>query len=174
MARSYPAVFIPVGKPEKIQYFYFYRKLLCYNVQSMNFRKHIFVFIILGCILTGCSTPQKRSLENPAAFNALSVEQKELVLNSKIEAGLSEDAVYIALDQPAYVRKGQLDGEEITSWVYTKMEGFTVPTYRPVAYTDNEGKVHVSEVYEPEYRSRPVPNLIIMFKDGVVIGWQNL
>ncbi len=131
----------------------------------------ILTFFIL---LSACSTPQKRAEEKSSVFNKLPDNQKQMVLNSEIDEGFSEEAVYIALGHPAYVRTGQLHGEPITSWIYTRSESYTVPSYKPMVYTDGEGRTHVTEIFDPEVKSHPVPRLIIMFKDKVVIGWQDL
>ena len=57
------------------------------------------IVCLLGLLLfTGCatSTVESRKKERPAAYNALSAEDRELVDKGQIKTGMSQDGVYIA------------------------------------------------------------------------------
>jgi hypothetical protein len=56
--------------------------------------------------------------DRPAAYTALSVDQKKLVRDHKISNGMSEDAVYFAWDEPAIKLITQMNGQNAEVWRY--------------------------------------------------------
>jgi len=137
--------------------------------------RHVTVVIVtLLLIIAGCSTPQKRAEENPEAFAKLSKPQQRMVLEGRIGEGLSEKAVYIALGRPSKKRDMRIEGETITNWIYSRTLTEVIPAYRDRYYRGHNGRLYRSCYYDPYYRSYVVDTFRVMFKQGQVVGWEEL
>ena len=91
---------------------------------------------LLACIataalvLSGCSTVGSRIDANRAAFEQLPPAQKALVGQGKIQAGMSQQAVYIAWGQPQQKSAGMVRSVPTETWVYT----LSTAAYGPYPY----------------------------------------
>lgn len=84
-------------------------------------------FAGIALLLSSCavSTPQSRIAQNPGAFESLNSRQQGLVERGKIEKGMPQKGVLLALGHPASRTEGYRDNAEYERWLYTKFQ----PTY---------------------------------------------
>ena len=84
--------------------------------------KAAILFLLAGTIaLAGCatsSTVATRKQERVAAYEALSAEDRTAVDQGVIRAGMSMDAVYIAMGNPSQITRGGDEAGETTTWIY--------------------------------------------------------
>ncbi len=125
-------------------------------------------------LLAGCTSPQKRAEENPEAFASLSKERQRMVLEGKIEEGMNEDAVYIALGRPSKKRDMRIEGKTLNNWIYSRTVTEEIPAFRDSYYRGHNGRVYRSCYYDPYFRSYVVDTFRVMFKQGKVVGWEEL
>jgi hypothetical protein len=135
-----------------------------------------FFFVVLATALfiAGCTSPQKRAEQNPEAFAKLGKEQQRLVLEGKIQEGMNEDAVFIALGRASQKREMRLDGETLNNWIYSRTVTEEIPAFRDRYYRGRNGRLYRSCYYDPYYRSYVVDTFRVMFKKGKVVGWEEL
>jgi hypothetical protein len=137
-------------------------------------------FLPLACLclaallLAGCSTPQTRAKERPLAFEKLSPKQQDLVMRGLISEGMNSDAVYIAMGSPARIVSGRLEKSNFTRWIYGRTQTDVIPaySYRPVV--GPYGQVYMTSYYDPEYFTYQVDSYAVIFKNGKVVGWEEL
>ena len=135
------------------------------------------IVCLLGLLLfTGCatSTVESRKKERPAAYNALSAEDKELVDKGQIKTGMSQDAVYIAWGPPAQILQNQAGNHGVqTVWLYegTTMQETRYWTFREVPY---RGHVFLERYLDRDYDPRNYVSAEIVFVDGQVASWRTL
>jgi len=137
-----------------------------------------FGFLALASVLVlaaaGCSTPQTRAKERASTFERLKPEDQRMLLQGKIREGLDEDAVYVALGNPSRMTRGQKEGKREYSWIYSRLETRTIPSYRPRVVHLKDGRAVVYDDYVPYYDTYLVDAFEVMFRDGKVIGWKEL
>jgi hypothetical protein len=135
-----------------------------------------FLVLVGLCLLAGmgCSTPQTRAKERASSFERLKPEDQRMLLQGKIREGLDEDAVYVALGSPTRVTRGQREGKQEYSWIYSRMVTRTIPAYRPRAVRLSDGRTMVCEDYAPLYETDLVDAFEVIFRAGKVIGWKEL
>ncbi len=136
--------------------------------------------LLFGCVLlaslAGCatSTVESRKKERPAAYAALSAEEKELVDRGQIKVGMSQDAVFIALGPPADILQSQAgnSGVQVT-WLYygTTMQETRYWTFREVP---SKGHVFLERYLDRDYDPRDYVSAEIVFVDGKVASWRTL
>jgi hypothetical protein len=131
-------------------------------------------FLALPFLFFACSTPETRSKERPDTFSRLSKEDQRLVMRGKITEGLSQDAVYIAMGHPYKKRNGRFQGKNTTSWIYGRLESYTLSQYRYQYIRDGNGRLFSVPVYDPVTEYRTVETFAVFFDQGKVIGWQEL
>ena len=135
------------------------------------------IVCLLGLLLfTGCatSTVESRKKERPAAYNALSAEDRELVDKGQIKTGMSQDAVYIAWGPPAQILQNQAGSHCVqTVWLYegTTMQETRYWTFREVPY---RGHVFLERYLDRDYDPRNYVSAEIVFVDGQVASWRTL
>ena len=135
------------------------------------------IVCLLGLLLfTGCatSTVESRKKERPAAYNALSAEDRELVDKGQIKTGMSQDAVYIAWGPPAQILQNQAGSHGVqTVWLYegTTMQETRYWTFREVPY---RGHVFLERYLDRDYDPRNYVSEEIVFADGQVASWRTL
>lgn len=134
----------------------------------------LLVAVVLAGMLAGCSTPETRSKERSSAFEALNRDDQRLVLQGKIREGLGEDAVYVAMGHPSRRVKGQREGKQEISWIYSRLETRQVASYSPRVVVTRKGRYYVHDVYEPVYDSYLVDAFEVTFRNGKVVGWKEL
>ena len=136
--------------------------------------------LLLGCVLlawlAGCatSTVESRKKERPAAYAALSADEKELVDKGQIKVGMSPDAVFIAWGPPADILKSQSGNSGVQStWLYhgTTMQETRYWTFREVPY---KGHVFLERYLDRDYDPRDYVRAEIVFVDGKVASWRTL
>lgn len=69
----------------------------------------------------GSSKPQNRIEKNPEIYNALSVQEQELVSAGQIAEGMSPSGVYLALGSPDRRLEGSSEGTATMRWDYTSL-----------------------------------------------------
>ncbi|MEM6885305.1 MAG: hypothetical protein AAF571_09750 [Verrucomicrobiota bacterium] len=137
-------------------------------------RSVILIIFSVLFVFIGCTSPQKRAEENPEAFARLSKDQQRMVLEGRIEEGMNEDAVYIALGRPSKKRDMRIEGETINNWIYSRTVTEEIPAFRDRYYRGHNGRLYRSCYYDPYYRSYVVDTFRVMFKSGKVVGWEEL
>ncbi|GAB4241177.1 MAG: hypothetical protein OHK005_03960 [Candidatus Methylacidiphilales bacterium] len=128
-------------------------------------------FVVL---FSGCSTPQTRAREKEAAFASLKPAQQQLVLQGKIEEGMSPEAVYIALGRPARVTEARLERRSLTRWIYGRTSTQYLPSYRFRSVVLPNGQIYLAPVYQPDTVTTWVDTFAVIFEKGKVIGWEEL
>jgi hypothetical protein len=99
----------------------------------------IFTLVLAaGLVLAGCSTPETRIRQNPAAFDRATPAQQELIKQGKVAIGFDETLVQLALGVP----------DRITE--RTSTEGKSV-TWHYVEYENNDGMILYSGWYHRGY-----------------------
>ena len=99
-------------------------------------KSRLLSWALLACIatgalaLSGCSTISSRIDANRAAFDQLPPEQRALVSQGNIQAGMSQEAVYIAWGQPQGKAVGMVRGVPTETWIYTQLTA----AYGPYGY----------------------------------------
>ena len=84
------------------------------------FLRQVAAVLLLACVFTGCSTPQRRAREHGSAFRRLSPSDQSLVLHGHVRPGLSQEGVYIAWGQPDEKVAGGSDKNDpgVETWIY--------------------------------------------------------
>jgi hypothetical protein len=134
--------------------------------------------LLVGCaalLAAGCSTPETRIRKNPEAFNRLSVEEQELIVQGKVAIGFDEEMVRLALGDPDRVWT-RTDSEGVSeAWSYTTYETYDgAPLYRGWYHRYYGPYYGWDRGYYPYYMSYPSRRerevLKVMFKDNRVIS----
>jgi hypothetical protein len=134
--------------------------------------------LLVGCaalLAAGCSTPETRIRKNPEAFNRLSVEEQELIVQGKVAIGFDEEMVRLALGDPDRVWT-RTDSEGVSeAWSYTTYETYDgAPLYRGWYHRYYGPYYGWHRGYYPYYMSYPSRRerevLKVMFKDNRVIS----
>lgn len=74
-------------------------------------------------VLAGCSTPQSRIKDNPAAFASLTAGQQQLVKEGKVGLGFDMAMVRLALGEPDHIRTRTEPGGTSEIWSYVTHYG---------------------------------------------------
>ena len=135
----------------------------------------LLLIALLG-LLCACSTStiETRRTEKPAAYNALSPEEKQLVDEGQIKVGMSADAVYIAWGQPAEVLEAEDASGHVTTWRYY---GSWMQESRYWAYRETRRggtDLYLERYLVSDYQPRDYVRAEINFKDGKVLSWRTL
>ena len=131
---------------------------------------------LAGCAGSATDPRQiaRRRMERPAAYEALSPEQKALVDRGQVQVGMGEDAVYIAWGPPGQsLQRGDAAGEE-TTWLYT---GSTTDQYINWTYVEvpgPRGRPYLDRVTTTDYAFRDYVSARLVFREGRVISWEML
>ena len=136
----------------------------------------LLLFLVGGALLAGCatSTVESRKKERPAAYAALSPEEKELVDKGQIQVGMNQDAVIIAWGQPADILQSQTGNNGVQfTWLYygTTMQETRYWTFREVP---SKGHVFLERYLDRDYDPRDYVRAEIVFVDGKVASWRTL
>lgn len=81
--------------------------------------------LVLGAGLTfcaGCTTPESRLHERPAALQDLSPADRNLALTGHVRDGFGKDAVYVAWGAPSNVHTMVIDRQPLSYWLYSHVE----------------------------------------------------
>jgi hypothetical protein len=132
---------------------------------------------LTALFLAGCatkSTVQTRKQERSVAYTALSEEQKSLVEQGKIKAGMGEDAVYIAWGKPDQVlHSGDAAGES-TTWLY---HGTTTDEYvywNSYPMSGRRGGTFDQTYLDRVYDFRDYVRAELIFRNGRLENWRML
>lgn len=133
-------------------------------------RAHYWIlsWILLGFL--GCSTPQKRAEVHSDAFAQLSPQWQSQVLRAQIELGMNEDAVFIALGEPAYKKESSYEGEAVLGWYYMRLHHQNRETITIGGHVDQNGNPTVVEHRHPVMTSELKHDRVVFFKNGIVVG----
>jgi len=74
-------------------------------------------------LLAGCSTPESRINQNPAAFARLTPEQQQLIKEGKVAIGFDQTTVKLALGDPDRIRERTDANGTSEIWSYVTYEG---------------------------------------------------
>ncbi len=132
------------------------------------------LLIPVGLFLAACaSTPQTRIQENPAAYEALSASQKNLVVQGMIKEGMGKDAVYLAWGSPNAISRGSKGGKRLEKWVYNGYHAvWTDPYCAGVGYGGYyRGFYGRPYYYAPTVDYIPVLRSAVTFSNGRVTEW---
>jgi hypothetical protein len=136
----------------------------------------LFSVAMAAVVLTGCatSTIASRRQERVAAYASLTPEQRRMVDQGQIRAGMPQDAVYIAWGPPSEILESESGdrGHEVT-WIYHGqwMEETRYWTYREIT---QDGAPFLERHLESDYMARHYIRAEISFSGGVVTRWRTL
>ncbi len=78
---------------------------------------------LMGALVSCSTTPASRIQDNPAIYNSLPQEDKQLVTMGQIRTGMTQQAVFLAWGYPnAAPVQGEKDGKRFSQWIYTDYE----------------------------------------------------
>lgn len=86
---------------------------------------------LLAVGLAGCETvtsTERRIAAEPAMFDELSSNHRDLVQQGRVTEGMSKDAVYLAWGRPQETKESSRDGKSRETWVYYGSESVPVRT----------------------------------------------
>ena len=126
----------------------------------------------LALLLMGCSTPQSRIEKHPEIFNNLAPEVQENVRLGKIDIGYPQDAVMLALGEPARTYSRRTAAGETIVWSYVDNRLSTdrqhvsvdVPSYD----MDGRRRTHREWVWVDVQKTEEFERLRVEFLDGKV------
>lgn len=131
------------------------------------------VFCCAAAFLLGAcqtSTPASRIEANPALFQSLPAEHRQLVQQGRICEGMNKDAVMLAWGAPgANALAGQKNGKTFETWRYTQL----VPVYTPHFYPYC-GRHWYGPYYYDDWTYIPRTAAEVTFQNGRVSGWQRV
>ncbi|MFT6619936.1 MAG: hypothetical protein ACKVHO_15645 [Verrucomicrobiia bacterium] len=134
-------------------------------------------FLFIGAIMfVGCvtSTVEKRRTERWGAYSGLTAAHKSLVDQGEIEAGMTEDAVYIAWGEASQVlRSGDRKGN-VTTWLYEETTNDTHYRWRTYQLTRDDGTRYLDRRMVPITEFRDYVSAKLVFKDGALERWEML
>lgn len=134
----------------------------------------LFLSLPLVVLLASCSsTPQSRIQKNPEMFLSLPAKQQELVKQGKIDQGMNQSAVYLAMGNPDGKITGNREGRSFVRWDYSIL----VPVYTSGfggyyghGYRGRGG--YYGAGYYPTVSYVPTRGSSIYFRKGAVVGWE--
>ncbi len=137
----------------------------------------LIVFAVLQ--FTGCTTanPQTRVQQNPALFNQLSAQDRDLVLKGTISEGMTKDAVFLAWGRPDAVSTGSDRGKATETWRYATMR----PVYYGAGFgygMGHHGGRYYGRGYYPGWgvgitpQYVPVTSSVAKFRGARVVAWE--
>jgi len=87
-------------------------------------KKLIIAFaLVAGLFFAGCTTPESRIRENPAAFDRATPEQQNLIKQGQVAIGFDMELVQLALGVADHVRERvDVNGKQVI-WSYVTYEG---------------------------------------------------
>jgi hypothetical protein len=136
----------------------------------------IAIAVATAAALAGCatSTVEKRRTERQSAYQALAPEQRTLVDQGQIRAGMNEDAVYIAWGRPSQKLQAEVAGGLTETWLYSgsTLEDRRYWTFRE--YRERDGTMRLERVLENDYQIRDYVSAEIVFTNSVVKSWRTL
>ncbi len=129
--------------------------------------------LLVALLFSSCqvATPASRIEENPVLFSSLPVEEKLLVQQGQIRAGMSTGAVFLAWGYPnSRPFVGEKDGKRLERWVYTRLEPVMLaPTWGGACWGPR-GHCHPSMGMDTAYVPRNTAEVV--FEDGKVVSWE--
>jgi len=139
---------------------------------------NILTLPLIALLLASCaSTPQSRIQKNPEMFLSLPKKDQNLVKQGKIDRGMSEQAVFLAMGNPDRKISGNQGGQTYTRWDYSIL----IPVY-----TDHFGagfgcapgyyghRYGFYGGYAPSVTYIPTRGSSVYFKKGKVEGWEQV
>jgi hypothetical protein len=126
---------------------------------------------LAAIIIAGCSTPESRIRQNPAAFSRLTPEQQDLIKKGQIAVGFDQEMVQLALGEPDHIRT-RTDASGVSEiWSYTTYEGADgLLLYRGWYHR----YYYMGDPFYPYYLSYPSrrerEHFRVTFKDGKVVS----
>jgi hypothetical protein len=134
--------------------------------------------VLAAQLLTGCATGrlEHRKKERPAAYAALTAEQRAAVDAGRIAVGMSTDAVYIAWGKPTRVLESETAAGSQTIWLYwdTYLQGVTYWGYRHSSGYYGYGYPYYGPNLMLDYIPVGYVRAEVIFQKGVVKEWRSL
>ena len=125
--------------------------------------RHCTLLLLCSLLFAGCATNsvETRRKEKSAAYDALPPDQKQLVDQGLLKAGMSEEAVYIALGKPSEILHSGDQNGEATTWIYygSYMQGYPIWWRRNFTYAYNPQDYVKAE---------------LVFVSGRLVSWRTL
>lgn len=134
--------------------------------------------LLIAIAAVGCSTPRSRIEKHPELFNRLPPEAQENVRQGRIDIGYSQDAVMLALGDPArtYSRR-TADGETVV-WSYVDQHFYTerqrADVDVPVYDLDGRRRTRREWVWVDVQKTEEFEKLRVELKNGVVTAIETL
>jgi hypothetical protein len=133
----------------------------------------------LIALLTSCSsTPATRIQQNPALYGQLSTKHQNLVSQGKVERGMTQPAVFLAMGRPDHKIVGEQHGKSFERWNYNRMvpvysHGFS--PYFGYGYGRHGYRGgHYGLAIQPSVHYIPRHGASVQFNKGKVTGWNSV
>ena len=146
----------------------------CLSLFAMSLLVLVAVFQLTGCEV---SNPQTRTQKHPDLLNALSSEDRDLVLRGTISEGMTKDAVFLAWGKPDSVVTGSENGRQTETWRYASLQAVYHSAGFGLGMGYNGFYHHRGRVYPtvaaqvlPDYV--PVTSSVVRFRNGRVVAWE--
>ncbi len=121
------------------------------------------------------ASPAERIRENPVLFASLPVEDKLLVQNGQIRAGMSQNAVRLAWGLPnSTPLVGEQDGKCTERWVYLRYEPVMVSAGVGTGFGHGPCGWHHG-CHGVGMNTATVPRQVawVLFENGQVVAWES-
>lgn len=132
----------------------------------------------LAVTLVSCSsTPTSRIQKHPELYAPLSDKHKELVSKGRIDRGMTQPAVYLAMGHPDSKFSGQRYGKAHERWNYNVyMPVYTHGFHPYFGYGRGcYGRFgHLGGYYQPSVHYVPRLGASVNFENGKVTGWKTI
>ncbi len=128
-------------------------------------------------LMASCASPIAKRIErNPEIYNALSTRHKEMVVQGRIEEGMSKKAVFLAWGRPDRAARGTRNGKEYERWSYTGYDtAYSSVGFGPGYWGHGWGGCYPYDgyfAYEPLVTYVPYEAARVEFLNGTVFAWQ--
>jgi len=126
---------------------------------------------VSAVLVAGCSTPESRIRQNPAAFSRLTPAQQDLIKKGQVAIGFDQEMVQLALGEPDHIRT-RTDASGLSEiWSYTTYEGTDgILLYRGWYHR----YYYMGDPFYPYYLSYPTrrerEHFRVTFKDGKAVS----
>jgi len=134
----------------------------------------IFFFVTLA----GCITPEaqreRRIAENIELFYEFPEEVREAIRRGKVDIGVDEDMVRLALGSPDRVSRRKDVDEDLANWQYFRPVTELEWVRMPVPYTDKKGRSRVRDEWFPILRDKEELKMKVEFSKGKVVAVETI